>query len=414
MADDPLIGTKLGEYEVREVIGSGATGVVYRAEGPQGPVAMKVLNEALGHISSLRRRFQREARALAKLRHPNVVHIEDFGVEDDHVFIVMELLEGITLEEALQHRPAHGAMALHIGREVLAGLACAHEQKVVHRDLKPANVFLIGETLESWARDDRGDEDLPEVKILDFGLVKFLSVDEVSHDGTLTRRGRVVGTPAYMAPEQITGARLDERADVYAAGILFYELIADARPFHYPRRSQLLRAHLLESVPFLDDSREGLEVDAGLEAVLRKSLEKDPAQRYATAAEMAEAWRAFDASAIRFSGDPTKRGGERDREGTNSVVISADERSRLADEVSSGDSAGVRPTAPDERSGSASKTAAKAPRAKPGTKPSPPPKPMRATREQGGRAWLAIVVWIVALGSFFALVGLAGYSTTLR
>lgn len=411
MADDPLIGQTLGEYEVREVIGSGATGVVYAAEGPQGRVAMKVLNEALGHISSLRRRFQREARALSKVRHPNIVHIEDFGVQDDHVFIVMELLEGITLEDALQHRPATAAMALHIGREVLAGLASAHEEQVVHRDLKPANVFLVGETLESWSmRDQQPDEPLPEVKLLDFGLVKFLSVDELSGDATLTRRGRVVGTPAYMAPEQITGASLDVRADVYATGILLYELIADSRPFHYPRRSQLLRAHLLESVPFLDDARDGLAVDDALEAVIRKSLQKDPAQRFENAGAMHDAWSVFSPEAIRFTGDPTKRGGERDREGTNSVVISADERSRLADEVSGDSGPGVRERKTEKKRNEPDEESRQEPKRE--TK--------RETRKSGAqtpksrRDWVAIAVWVLALGSFFALVGLAGYSTTLR
>ncbi len=404
MAEDPLIGTKLGEYEVREVIGSGATGVVYAAEGPSGRVAMKVLNEALGHITSLRRRFQREARALAKVRHDNIVHIEDYGVEDDHVFIVMELLEGITLEEAIQHRPASPAMALHIGREILAGLASAHAEQVVHRDLKPANVFLVGESLDDWAQEER--DEFPEVKILDFGLVKFLSVDELSHDGTLTRRGRVVGTPAYMAPEQITGAALDMRADVYAAGILFFELIADSRPFQYPRRSQLLRAHLLEPVPFLDESRDGLEVSKELESVIRKALEKDPAQRFKSAAAMRDAWAKLDDSAIVFSGDPTKRGGERDREGTNSVIISADERSALAEEVS-GDS---RPSRPGVREKKSDPPAVeKEPTAKKPAKPAPN-KPERI----GERAWITTVVWVLALGSFFALLGLAGYSTTLR
>lgn len=407
MADDPLIGKTLGDYEVREVIGSGATGVVYGAEGPDGAVAIKVLNEALGHITSLRRRFQREARALSKVRHANIVHIEDYGVQDDHVFIVMELLEGITLEEALQHRPANAAMALHVGRELLAGLACAHEQQVVHRDLKPANVFLVGETLESWARDDRADDELPVVKILDFGLVKFLSVDEVSGEGTLTRRGRVVGTPAYMAPEQITGAALDVRADVYAAGILLYELIADSRPFHYPRRSQLLRAHLLESVPFLDDARDGLDVDDALETVIRRSLEKDPSQRFASAAEMRDAWAEFSPGSIRFTGDPTKRGGERDREGTNSVIISADERSRLADEVSGDSAPGVR--ARSQKPAKTPKQTEKGRKQKPTTTTKPKPKSTEPRRD-----WLSIAVWVLALCSFFTLLGLAGYSTTLR
>ncbi|MBC7173553.1 MAG: serine/threonine protein kinase, partial [Polyangiaceae bacterium] len=271
-----LSGSTLDGYVLEAKIGSGATGVVYRARrgDEDKPVAVKVLNENLGQISSLRRRFEREARALSRLKHPRIVHISDFGITDEATFIAMEVLEGDTLEEILADGPVAPESAVAIVCQTLEGVGFAHEMQIVHRDLKPANIFLqfVGGK--------------PDVKVLDFGLAKFLSVDELSEDATLTRKGRIVGTPAYMAPEQITGGALDVRADVYAAGVLLFELLADRRPFDYPRRSQLLRAHLFEPVPALATVRPGLTVHPALEAIVRKALSKDPAERFADAGAM--------------------------------------------------------------------------------------------------------------------------------
>lgn len=313
--EDGLIGRDLDGYVIESRIGSGATGVVYKAQHPDldGPVAVKVLNENLGQIRSLRRRFEREARALSKLTHEHVVHISDFGVVEGITFIAMELLEGDTLEESLQDAPIAPERALTISRQLLEGLAFAHERQIVHRDLKPANVFL---------RMTPGGGEV--VKILDFGLAKFLSIDELSQDATLTRKGRIVGTPAYMAPEQITGVFLDVRADIYAAGIVLFEMFADRRPFDYERRSQLLRAHLFEEVPRLVDVRPGLEVHPALEKLIRKALEKDPGERYAQAGEMLEALAAVPADCARY--EEKSRQGDRVRSGTTSVLISAEER----------------------------------------------------------------------------------------
>ncbi|MBK7154313.1 MAG: serine/threonine protein kinase [Sandaracinaceae bacterium] len=197
------MGTKLGGYLIEKRLGAGATGVVYQATPTDGgrPLAIKVLNDNLGHISALKRRFEREARALAKLKHPHVVHITDFGVDHDITFIAMELLIGETLEDVLQRAPIDPLRAVGVALQTMRGVAFAHQNGIVHRDLKPANIFL---------RQVAGGIDV--VKVLDFGLAKFLEVDELSQDATLTRKGRIVGTPAYMAPEQITGVSLDVRA----------------------------------------------------------------------------------------------------------------------------------------------------------------------------------------------------------
>ena len=160
-------------------------------------------------------------------------------------------------------------------------IGAAHAAGIVHRDLKPANVFL--------AASPQGTS----VKILDFGLAKFLAIDELSSDATLTRKGRIVGTPAYMSPEQITGVSLDVRADVYAAGVVLFEMIADLRPFDYERRSELLRAHLFEKPPEMHAVRPGLTVDPELESIVRKALAKDPAERFANAGAMLRALEAL-------------------------------------------------------------------------------------------------------------------------
>jgi serine/threonine-protein kinase len=318
---DALVGTMLGGYRIELKLGTGATGVVFRARRPDAPrdVALKVLHDNLGSISALKRRFEREARVLAKLEHPNIVEISDYGVsEEGHTYIAMELLEGRTLEQHLDEAPLAPARALAVMREVLKGLSFAHARQVVHRDLKPANVFLCspGET----------------VKLLDFGLAKILSDDEVAEDGTLTRRGRIVGTPAYMAPEQITGTGLDVRADVYAAGILLYELLADRRPFLSERRSELLRSHLLQPPPPLVESRPELSVDPALEALVMRCLAKAPEARYANAAEVLAALSELPEDAARLARPVSAH--TRSRAGATSEVITSGERRAVSESIS--------------------------------------------------------------------------------
>ncbi len=319
---DDLVGTTLAGYRIEAKLGTGATGVVFRARRSDDapPVALKVLHDNLGSISSLRRRFEREARVLEKLEHPNVVEITDFGISDDgHTFIAMELLEGRTLEERLDETPLPPAQAIDIVREAVRGLAFAHARNIVHRDLKPANVFLVG-------------PDDASVKLLDFGLAKMLSDDEVAEDGTLTRRGRIVGTPAYMAPEQITGTGLDVRADVYAVGVLLYELLADRRPFVSERRSELLRAHLLKPPPPLIETRPELVVDAALEAIVMRCLSKAPEARYPDAGALLEAIEALPPEAARLN-RARATSERRVRAGATSEVISASERKAVSDSV---------------------------------------------------------------------------------
>ncbi|GAB4109701.1 MAG: hypothetical protein OHK0013_45320 [Sandaracinaceae bacterium] len=330
---DALVGSTLGAYRIELKLGTGATGVVFRARREDGDrdVALKVLHDNLGSISALKRRFEREARVLAKLDHPNIVEITDYGVSDEgHTFIAMELLEGRTLEQALDEAPMPPARALAVMREILKGLAFAHARQVVHRDLKPANVFLCA------PRD-------ASVKLLDFGLAKILSDDEIAEDGTLTRRGRIVGTPAYMAPEQITGTGLDVRADVYAAGVLLYELLADRRPFLSERRSELLRAHLLQPPPPFSEARAELQVDPALEALVMRCLAKAPEARYANAGEVLDALSALPTDAARLTRAPSIH--TRSRSGATSEVITSGERRAVSESISASQP-GQKPTPP--------------------------------------------------------------------
>lgn len=276
---DPLIGKVIdGRYRIEDVLGTGGVGVVYQAEHLklQRRVAIKVLHEKLGNIDELRRRFEREGQALSALSHPNVVSVNDYGISDGMPYLVMELLTGRTLADLIDDDGCPEIdLAMKIQRQILRGLAFAHEKGIVHRDLKAANVFL---------------QELPDaphhVKILDFGLAKVFSTEQGSADPTLTKSGTILGTPAYMSPEQATGSSVDERADVYSAGVLFYEILTGRYPFEAPTRAEMLRAHLLEPLPDPEAARAGLILTPELRDFLAKAMQKERQDRMMNAGEM--------------------------------------------------------------------------------------------------------------------------------
>ena len=250
---DPLIGRKLdGRYTVLARLGQGGMGVVYR--GRQAHlgrfVAIKVLNEDAAAVPEWRRRFEREAKALSALAHPNVVPVTDFGIDRGVPFLVLELLQGKTLADLIKEGPLPLWRALDISRQLLRGLAFAHGKGIVHRDLKPANVFL-------QELPDQADH----VRLLDFGMVKFLAGSgsrTVPDSHHLTRTGVMLGTPAYMSPEQVTGSPADARSDVYAAGAVLFELLAGRRPFVADTHEGCVGAHLTKPVPSLAKVRPGI------------------------------------------------------------------------------------------------------------------------------------------------------------
>jgi serine/threonine protein kinase len=216
-AADPLIGRLINDrYRIASLVARGGMGRVYRAEqAPLGrEVALKVLHPRYegDHDPEFQRRFFLEASTCAKLSHPNTVTIFDYGrTEDDIYYIAMELLEGRTLHRAVRtDGPFAPQRAMHIARQVCRSLREAHKSGLVHRDLKPANVFLMR----------HGDEE-DFVKVLDFGLVK----DIETPDEDLTETGLFMGSPKYMSPEQIRGENVDGRCDVYALGVMLYEML---------------------------------------------------------------------------------------------------------------------------------------------------------------------------------------------
>jgi predicted Ser/Thr protein kinase len=302
---DPLIGRTLdGRYEVLGRLGEGGVGVVYRGRQTHLGrfVAIKVLHQDAAGIPEWRRRFEREAKALSALAHPNVVPVTDFGIDGGVPFLVMELLQGKTLGQLIKEGPLPLGRTLDIVRQTLRGLAFAHGKGIVHRDLKPANVFL-------QELPDQADH----VRLLDFGMAKFL---EGSGSRTvpenLTRAGIVFGTPAYMSPEQVKAGAVDARSDVYAAGILLFELLAGRRPFLADTYEGYLGAHLTQPVPALAKLRPKIPAARPFQALIERAMAKKPAERFADAGAMLAgleavmAKRQVAAAIVRSAGDREK------------------------------------------------------------------------------------------------------------
>src|SRR5580704_1015298 len=241
-APDPLIGRVINErFRITSVLARGGMGKVYLAEqAPLGRTcALKVLNPdyARGQDPEFHKRFFLEASIASKLAHPNTVTIFDFGKTDDGIYyMAMEYLEGQTLHRAIREAGHFSEeRTAHVARQICRALREAHSLGVIHRDLKPANIFLV----------EHGDE-TDFVKVLDFGLVKNVSETKTED---LTQTGLFMGSPKYMAPEQIRGDRVDARTDIYALGIILYEMVTGKVPFDRPNSVNILMAHVNEEPP---------------------------------------------------------------------------------------------------------------------------------------------------------------------
>jgi serine/threonine-protein kinase len=269
-----MIGTVLAErYRIEAELGAGGVGTVYRATDLErgSRVAVKVLRPELLASAEIRQRFEREARALIALSHSNIVTVLDSGVSGGAPYLVMDLLEGETLADRLLRGPMVLDEAIVTVTQILSALSYVHEHELVHRDVKPANILL-----------EAGPDGATHVRLLDFGLAKFLAPPPT--DKTLTRAGQIFGTPAYMAPEQIAGHGVDQRADVYAAGIVFFEMLAGRPPFQGDS-SEIMRQQIMEELPFEACLPEGSTPREVL-AVVRQATAKTRAERFQTAAEM--------------------------------------------------------------------------------------------------------------------------------
>ncbi len=282
-------GTKLSHYEITFQIGKGGMGEVYQAKDQRlgRDVAIKVLPEEFAKDTDRVARFQREAKLLASLNHPNILAIFDFDTEGDITYTVTEFLEGETLREHL-HKiggPLPWKRVQDIVALVADGLGAAHGKGVVHRDIKPSNIFLCS--------DGR-------VKILDFGLAitreaMNSEAETASIEAPLTREGSVMGTVGYMAPEQARGLSADHRSDIFALGCILYEMLSGKRAFSGETGADVLSAILTRALPSLSESVAGLP--AALSGIVDRCLEKNPQQRFQSARDLAFALRSVPATA---------------------------------------------------------------------------------------------------------------------
>jgi serine/threonine protein kinase len=274
-APDGNVGRRLiDQYVLVEKIGEGGMGAVYLADQPTmgRRAVVKLLHPALSRDPQVAARFNLEARAAAALNHPHIVTVYNYGALDDGVlFLAMEHLDGRDLERAIEESGRlSSARAVHVARQMCEALSEAHARGVVHRDLKPSNVMLV-----TRGRDDEF------VKVLDFGIAKVRGV-------ALTHSGMVFGTPEYMSPEWLRGRALDGRSDLYALGVMLFEMLTGRLPFAAATPEQLMSAHLESLPPTLTEAAPELDVPRELEALTARLLAKDPAARPATAEELSE------------------------------------------------------------------------------------------------------------------------------
>ena len=267
-----VLGRTLGHYRILEQIGAGGMGVVYRAhdERLERDVALKVLPPGMLADDSARKRFRKEALALSRLNHPNIATVFDFDSEEGIDFLVTELVSGLTLDEKIAAGPLPEREVIHIGAQMADGLGTAHREGVIHRDLKPANLRLTPEG---------------RLKILDFGLAKRVDpVDQGTVTESMAEPGGVAGTLAYMAPEQLKGEKVDTRADLWAAGVVLYEMATGRRPFDGKTSAALADETLHAPTP----SPQALQpkLSSRLSDVILKCLEKDAENRYQSAKEL--------------------------------------------------------------------------------------------------------------------------------
>ena len=352
---DPLLDHTIDRYRIIDALGTGAMGSVYLAEhtGLSRRFALKLLHGEIACEPRMAARFRREAQATAKIQHRNVVQVSDFGrAPNGAEYMVMELLEGRSLHALLgAEAPLVPARARAFTRQIAAGLEAAHRLGFVHRDLKPANVMVV---------DEDGAETL---KILDFGLVAI--TDEAADLTKLTRAGYTLGTPHYMAPEQIRDPRVGPAADLYSLGTVLYEMLSGHPPFQGDMQ-QVMYQHLGDEPAPLPESD-------GLEVLARWLLQKDPSRRPSSPSELVQALDG-QISAV-------------DQEAPTLV-----ERPALDEPVTTGERASM-PTAPDNRS-----------------RPPPPERdPSGVVVVTSGRGWLALIIVLIAVAAVMLAAAIGVY-----
>ena len=283
---DPRIGTLLAErYRIDALVGEGGMGKVYSSEHVlmRKRLAVKVLRRELTSVPEVVARFEREAMAAGNIEHPNVAGATDFGkLADGAVFLVLEFVSGHSLRDEIARGPFAVDRALHVARQISSALTAAHAQGIVHRDLKPENVMLV---------EKGGDPDF--VKVLDFGIAKVplgdVAVAGAKKGNPITKAGMVFGTPEYMAPEQALGQTVDGRADLYALGVILFEMLSGLRPFSSQSSVGILGQQLSKPTPTFAERSPDLLVPPAVEQIARKLLARDASERYESAAELSRA-----------------------------------------------------------------------------------------------------------------------------
>jgi Tol biopolymer transport system component len=291
-------GTRLGPYEILSPLGAGGMGEVYRAHDTKldRDVAVKVLPPHFADDASSLARFEREAKAIAALSHPNILAIFDFGREGGQTYAVTELLQGETLRARLGESPLSARKTIDYGVQIAQGLAAAHDEGIVHRDLKPENVFLTA--------DGR-------VKILDFGLARQ-TADALTSDDTrsptlarATEPGTILGTVGYMSPEQVRGHSADARSDIFSFGAVLYEMVTGRRAFQRDTAAETMTAILKEDPPEIIGT--AVQISPGLDRVVRHCLEKGPKERFQSARDVAFDLQSLSTAQPALSAAPTRR-----------------------------------------------------------------------------------------------------------
>src|SRR5262249_37815135 len=283
LASEPpsLVGRKLGPYQIQSVLGAGGMGEVYKAKETRlnRRVAIKVLRRYLSERADLRQRFEREARAIAGLNHPNICALHDIGREEGIDFLVMEYVDGETLSHRLRKGPLPTEQLLRTAVEIATALDQAHRQGVIHRDLKPGNIMLTK----------------TGAKLLDFGLAKqnrppltrwdYRGAESATESESLTEEGMILGTLEYMAPEQVEGKETDTRTDIFALGVVIYEMATGRKAFEGDSKASLTAAILTSEPPPITKIQP--LTPAALDRVVRGCLAKDPEERWQTARDLA-------------------------------------------------------------------------------------------------------------------------------
>jgi serine/threonine-protein kinase len=286
--------SQLGRYKIKDELGRGAMGVVYKAEDPalDRIVALKtiILSEDAAGRKDYNARFEQEAKASARLTHPQIITVYDFGQEGDLAYMAMEFLKGTELRARMKDGAIGVPEAVHIAEQVAEGLGYAHEHGVVHRDIKPSNIMLM-------AHD--------QVKIMDFGIARMRASDHK------TTTGLLLGTPKYMSPEQVSGSPVDHRSDIFSLGVVLYEMLTHTKLFSGEDTPQIF--HNVVNFQPPAPSRVNPEVPPMLDFVVERALKKDPTVRYQDAFELASDLRSALAElVVREAAASEKKGRERD------------------------------------------------------------------------------------------------------